>query len=505
LLWWTKAQESGNLDRILETLKDPLTKQETYTRIRRDMETYLNLNLSLTGEDSKEVHHKCSLFTQNLIDRLQMNIRTEQQLRAHSNPNPTKTQNTRQPPKKRSAKETGKEKGNKKVKLDTPPPIYFKGERHPLSNLYPTPLRAEGILFNSSENLYQWRKACMIADDQERYRDQKKHDILAATPRQAMKIGQTFLVPLWEEVRLSIMMYALRFKKQQCPAYCTTLIQSGDRPLMEDTKHPFWANGPDGQGHQRLGYLHQKIRDSLFAEKRGGKDPIPHSRVATHRTNHDIVLTIGDSMVGRYSIQEGMQVYLEETHIRKSFRGYRTSQFHVGQIVDTVKEQGRLIEDLKTVIVHAGVNDIPEMIPSEEFKSNLVTSITNNLRNLGTRVQEVIGSVHMVWSSILPRPRSSQEVNYTINQINYHVAQALTKFGWTSIEHENFRHRHGGIRQTFFNQRDKLHLTETGVTQWVWNTVNNLHDSGLVKPFAIRGGGQRPATPRQGNWQGGLQ
>ncbi len=51
----------------------------------------------------------------------------------------------------------------------------------------------------------------------------------------------------------------LRAKFQHSAKYRDALLQSGQRPLSEQNRHPFWGGI---SGHNRLGLLHMKVRDA---------------------------------------------------------------------------------------------------------------------------------------------------------------------------------------------------------------------------------------------------
>ena len=139
--------------------------------------------------------------------------------------------------------------------------ILFKGPSHPLSNLFTVQggLPAWGRHFCSLEQAYQFEKA-RIAED----RSQMLAILSTNDPWEILAIGKkTKQVPCWLAQREAVMRQLLRIKAQHCPQFRQFLINSGNRPLFENTRHPFWAQGMCGEGKNWLGLLLQEIRAGI--------------------------------------------------------------------------------------------------------------------------------------------------------------------------------------------------------------------------------------------------
>ncbi|KAL2912921.1 hypothetical protein HK105_207592 [Polyrhizophydium stewartii] len=91
---------------------------------------------------------------------------------------------------------------------------------------------------------------------------------LAATPAEAKRLGRTFsLRPDWEEVKIGIMMDALRAKFTQNLDAKEVLLSTGDSELQEDAKDDaFWGIGKHGRGRNELGKLLVQLREELKRE-----------------------------------------------------------------------------------------------------------------------------------------------------------------------------------------------------------------------------------------------
>ncbi len=68
----------------------------------------------------------------------------------------------------------------------------------------------------------------------------------------------------WSAVKEDVMLLGLRAKFYQHPDLCNKLLSSGDRVLVEHTKHDsYWGNAGDGTGQNRLGHLLMCVRTEL--------------------------------------------------------------------------------------------------------------------------------------------------------------------------------------------------------------------------------------------------
>ena len=140
---------------------------------------------------------------------------------------------------------------------------YFKGETDPLSNLYTTEnkLHHRGLTFPSIEHIYQYRK-CI----------RHHHPITAAyilnskcTSRQAMQLGQGIKTnTYWRKNKHHLMLTLLEEKFVKSQNYRRAVIDSYPSILIENTSHPFWGQGPKGQGLNWMGTLHLQIRHKNF-------------------------------------------------------------------------------------------------------------------------------------------------------------------------------------------------------------------------------------------------
>lgn len=151
------------------------------------------------------------------------------------------------------------------------------------SNFYPRSIYIEGLLWPCTESFFQGMKS-QDPDVIERMRALK-------TPGEAKKLGGKILLrPDWEhgvgglpketmevntddpglvvhKVKDFFMYQALVAKFTQHPDLGQVLLGTGDALLVEDTqsvgRDPYWGNGPDGNGENKLGRMLMLVRKAL--------------------------------------------------------------------------------------------------------------------------------------------------------------------------------------------------------------------------------------------------
>jgi N-glycosidase YbiA len=130
------------------------------------------------------------------------------------------------------------------------------------SNFSPHPIKLNGVIWPTSEHYFQAQKFAGTA-----YEATVR---AAQTPSLAAKLGRSRAVPLrvdWEAVKADIMREALRAKFDQHPKLKALLLATGDAELIEHTRNDsYWADGGDGTGKNRLGYLLMELRKQLREE-----------------------------------------------------------------------------------------------------------------------------------------------------------------------------------------------------------------------------------------------
>ena len=139
--------------------------------------------------------------------------------------------------------------------------IYFKGPTNILSNLYIIPggLVAYENEFNTSEQLYQWRKAV-----ENRETEIVRLILANKNPYTQLRLGKGIKTDSrWEKIKVNVMRDVLWIKLIQCVEYRQTLIESGFKPIIEDTVHEFWGRGKNNTGKNMLGCLHIELRSRI--------------------------------------------------------------------------------------------------------------------------------------------------------------------------------------------------------------------------------------------------
>lgn len=145
--------------------------------------------------------------------------------------------------------------------------LAFQSQFSPLSNLFISPLKRDGIVFRSAEHAYQYAKATHAKQSA-----LAKSILVEPCPYEAMAIGKR--IPLtadWQTKQLSVMEEILRLKLEQVPAFSKELKATENHHLVENTRLFFWGSGTyfnapyiftkNYPGRNNLGKLLEKVRD----------------------------------------------------------------------------------------------------------------------------------------------------------------------------------------------------------------------------------------------------
>ena len=142
-----------------------------------------------------------------------------------------------------------------------PKPILFygaKGDLGWLSNFYLARFTLDGESWPSVEHYYMAQKNLEDAEYQKAIRE-------VAWPSRAKKLGrQVELRDGWDDMKYDIMFRAVRAKFEQNPDLKAKLLATGDAPIHENCRDPWWGGGPNFKGGRDwLGQILMKVRDLL--------------------------------------------------------------------------------------------------------------------------------------------------------------------------------------------------------------------------------------------------
>ena len=137
------------------------------------------------------------------------------------------------------------------------------------SNFSAHPFKLKGKVWPTSEHYFQAQKFAGT-EHEEAVRN-------AETPSMAAKLGRRRSLPLrsdWEAVKEEVMREALRAKFEQHPKLASLLLSTGDAELIEHTRNDsYWADGGDGTGKNRLGYLLMELRGEMILQAEPTSNP----------------------------------------------------------------------------------------------------------------------------------------------------------------------------------------------------------------------------------------
>jgi len=143
---------------------------------------------------------------------------------------------------------------------NSPQPIFFyEHEYYVFSNFSSFAIEWKGRVWMTSEHVYH----------SEKFRAQVLKTIIFHTrsAHDALKISHEYRNHYranWDEIKLGVMKQILRAKAMQHPYVMKKLLESGHRPLIEDSwRDDYWGWGPNQDGANHLGRLWMEVRDEV--------------------------------------------------------------------------------------------------------------------------------------------------------------------------------------------------------------------------------------------------
>ena len=145
---------------------------------------------------------------------------------------------------------------------ETKEAVYFYTPKHyVLDNFSAYQVNIWGKTFATAEHAYQWKKY-LISDP-----ELAAEIFFAKSPYEVKKLADAHKEEVSEEFReekVTIMEQILRAKAQQHLKVRETLLESGDKDIVENSPtDSFWGIGPNGTGNNTLGNLWMKIREGI--------------------------------------------------------------------------------------------------------------------------------------------------------------------------------------------------------------------------------------------------
>lgn len=127
------------------------------------------------------------------------------------------------------------------------------------SNFSEHPIELDGRTWPTTEHYFQAQKYAGLPKE-EAIR-------LAPSPGEAAKLGRQKDGKLradWEQVKDAVMERCVLAKFTQHPDLGAELLATGDAELVEHTRNDrYWADGGDGTGKNRLGFVLERVRRQL--------------------------------------------------------------------------------------------------------------------------------------------------------------------------------------------------------------------------------------------------
>jgi hypothetical protein len=109
--------------------------------------------------------------------------------------------------------------------------------------------------------------------------------------RAAQKLGEKIVTnEHWKSSKIDVMKHLIEVKATRCPQFVQCLCETGNKRLVENTGHPFWARGSGESGLNILGTLLELLREKI--KKRKGRSmvvtPLPRFVNRTVQCKYDV-------------------------------------------------------------------------------------------------------------------------------------------------------------------------------------------------------------------------
>lgn len=200
----------------------------------------------------------------------------------------------------------------------------FQSEYAYLSNFFPCEIRFKDMVFGSSEQLYQYERACFANDAY------CMNDILAATTPQAAKragyrVGNS---PGWDRVKIDKMAEIVALKFNQNPVLKNEILKTGEANLIEASHDTFWGAGftlnakklreGNWHGHNHLGKILVNYR---FEVRRSLPPPPAPNMSQCQYSNAPAVSQVNTQATTQSSVTAPSHMYTEQPpHSTHAFR-----------------------------------------------------------------------------------------------------------------------------------------------------------------------------------------
>lgn len=141
-------------------------------------------------------------------------------------------------------------------------PVLFFGKHRPyfqFSNWHPAMFNLDGLFWENTEQAYMYEKS-LDAEYRQKIR-------ATGDPAEIKRLGRACtLRPKWDTMKYDVMVRVNEPKYRQNPDLAALLLGTGDRPIHEDCKDPWWGGGPNfPSGRDMLGKVLIDVRTRLRA------------------------------------------------------------------------------------------------------------------------------------------------------------------------------------------------------------------------------------------------
>jgi ribA/ribD-fused uncharacterized protein len=360
--------------------------------------------------------------------------------------------------------------------------IYFKGDQHPLSNLFHINNGIEIFThkFFCVEAAYHFRHAI-----HENNYEAANNLLQCKDAWHAMSIGSNINKSQeWHGLKEMVMEEILQAKLKSCPEYREFLQTHKTSKLVENTEHPFWGRGTYAEeGQNKLGKLHMKLRSSVSTGQYGN-DHAPSQKVAQldlATTPHPSCDTTSQSNKVESSQAHNHEKVSETKDVLLIGNSHTSSNFHLNHLNRKIKLEKRSAMTISearrevqrstkrdVIVIHEVTNDIGN---SEDSAIKCADHMTDLVSIALDKADKVVVSLGI--------PRFDSTHKHELVQVaNSRIENRLAQKKNVAIcRHDNFFNYGKPISN--YIARDGYHMSTAGKYVFAQNLTKSIHTAAL--------------------------
>ncbi len=336
--------------------------------------------------------------------------------------------------------------------------VKVKGPDNPLSNFFPSKLKAFNSTFDTLEHAYQYKKLFDhdLFEEAESIRHIESPYDVKTEARKHIGDSKT---KIWEECSERTMCSLLAKKRDVCPEFSEALKNTKGKEILHNVASPVWGTGLDGSGENRFGKILMRLRDEWFQSTSEETGATAGQTGKGTKTKPEVII-IGNSLLGG----------IKPDKLSKDFNTSIRQAYTIAEAKQTVAN----LEANPSVIVF--------QLVTNDVKDREATSVTEDYMNLIATTKDRKPEAHVIIS----------QAPYQDNASTQSVRTALVNASIQSAYHESdIICTDNRIISGFAN--DKVHLNHSGTSMLARNIkASVLHTLGITTSDHVRNNNEHP-------------